>query len=122
MRTSASTRLAAGARPDPLAESIRRAESHQVRVSLRLGAPDDSTHWVNCAELLSEAGGFDRWRKELAGWLIDRYGLRWQIVPAVFMDIMQGKDRARSKRVTDAMMTMVKFDIAAIEKAARSDR
>lgn len=74
MRTSASTGLAAGARPGPLAESLRRAESHQVRVSLRLGAPEDSTHWVNCARLLSEAGGFDRWRKELAGWLIDRYG------------------------------------------------
>lgn len=74
MRTSTSSPLVAGARVDHLAESIRRAESHQVRVSLRLGAPEDSSHWVNCAQLLSEAGGFDRWRKELAGWLIDRYG------------------------------------------------
>ena len=51
------------------------------------------------------------------GWLNDRYGLRWQIVPAVMEQMMADKDTARSKRVTDAMMQMVKFDIAAIEKA-----
>jgi len=51
------------------------------------------------------------------GWLNDRYGLRWQIVPAVMEQMMADKDTARSKRVTDAMMQMVKFDIAALEKA-----
>jgi len=51
------------------------------------------------------------------GWLNDRYGLRWQIVPAVMEQMMADKDSARSKRVTDAMMQMVKFDIAALEKA-----
>ena len=53
------------------------------------------------------------------GWLNDRYGLRWQIVPAVMEQMMADKDSARSKRVTDAMMQMVKFDIAALEKAYR---
>ncbi len=74
MWTSTSSPLVVGARADHLGESMLRAESRQVRVSLRLGAPEDSAHWVNCAQLLSETGGFDRWRKELAGWLIDRYG------------------------------------------------
>ena len=53
------------------------------------------------------------------GWLIDRFGLRWQIVPAVMEKMMADKDPARSKRATDAMMKMVKFDIAALEKAYR---
>jgi predicted 3-demethylubiquinone-9 3-methyltransferase (glyoxalase superfamily) len=59
-------------------------------------------------------------REQACGWLIDRFGLRWQIVPAVFETMMRDTDRARSKRVTDAMMTMIKFDIAALEKAYRS--
>jgi predicted 3-demethylubiquinone-9 3-methyltransferase (glyoxalase superfamily) len=54
------------------------------------------------------------------GWLIDRYGLRWQIVPAVMEEMMRDPDPARSKRATDAMLEMVKFDVAALEKAYRS--
>jgi predicted 3-demethylubiquinone-9 3-methyltransferase (glyoxalase superfamily) len=53
------------------------------------------------------------------GWLIDRYGLRWQIVPAAFDEMMRDPDPARSKRVTDAMLKMVKLDIAELEKAYR---
>lgn len=64
---------------------------------------------------LLEGGG----KPQACGWLIDRFGLRWQIVPAVFEEMMRDKDPARSKRVTDAMMQMVKFDIAALEKAYR---
>ena len=56
--------------------------------------------------------------KEVAcGWLVDRYGLRWQIVPEVMMTMMADKDPARSKRVSDAMMQMVKLDVATLEKA-----
>jgi predicted 3-demethylubiquinone-9 3-methyltransferase (glyoxalase superfamily) len=51
------------------------------------------------------------------GWVTDRYGLRWQIVPAVMDKMMSDKDPARSKRVTDAMLKMKKFDIATLEKA-----
>lgn len=58
-------------------------------------------------------------RPQACGWLIDRYGLRWQVVPEEFEAMMMDRDRARSKRVTDAMMTMVKFDIAALKKAWR---
>jgi len=56
---------------------------------------------------------------QACGWLIDRYGLRWQIVPASMAEMMSDRDPARSKRVTDAMLTMVKLDIAALEKAYR---
>ena len=59
-------------------------------------------------------------KAQACGWLIDRFGLRWQIVPAVLNEMMRDKDPARSKRVSDALLKMVKLDIAAIEKAYRS--
>ena len=58
-------------------------------------------------------------KPQACGWLIDKYGLRWQIVPSRFFEMMGDKDPQKSKRVTDAMMQMIKFDIAALEKAAR---
>ena len=62
---------------------------------------------------LLEGGG----KPQACGWLIDRFGLRWQIVPAALDEMMRDKDAARSKRVTDALLKMVKLDIAALEKA-----
>jgi len=59
-------------------------------------------------------------KAQACGWLIDRFGLRWQIVPTVLNEMMRDKDPARSKRVTDAMLKMIKLDIAALEKAYRS--
>jgi predicted 3-demethylubiquinone-9 3-methyltransferase (glyoxalase superfamily) len=57
---------------------------------------------------------------QACGWIMDRYGLRWQIIPKVMFKMMADKDKARSKRVTDAMMTMIKLDIATLEKAYRA--
>ena len=65
---------------------------------------------------LLQGGG----KEQACGWLIDRYGLRWQIVPRVMEEMMQDPDPKRSRKVTDAMLKMVKFDIAALEKAYRS--
>jgi predicted 3-demethylubiquinone-9 3-methyltransferase (glyoxalase superfamily) len=65
---------------------------------------------------LLEGGG----SAQACGWLIDRFGLRWQIVPAVLDGMMSDRDPARSKRVTDALLKMVKLDIAGLEKAYRS--
>ncbi len=59
-------------------------------------------------------------KAQACGWLIDRFGLRWQIVPTVLDEMVRDKDPARSKRVTDAMLKMVKLDIATLEKAYRS--
>ena len=52
------------------------------------------------------------------GWLKDKYGLSWQIVPKRLVELMSGSDPARSKRVMQAMMQMVKIDIAGLEAAA----
>lgn len=59
-------------------------------------------------------------KAQACGWLIDRYGLRWQIVPARLDDMMRDADPARAKRVTDALLKMVKPDIAALEAAYRA--
>ena len=64
--------------------------------------------------------GIGAGHRAACGWLIDRFGLRWQIVPAILDELMRDKDPARSKRVTDALLRMVKLDIAALEKAYRS--
>ena len=66
---------------------------------------------------LLEGGG----KPEACGWLIDRFGVRWQIVPKALDDMMRDGDRARSKRVADAMLKMVKLDVAALVRAYRSD-
>jgi len=55
---------------------------------------------------------------EQCGWLKDRYGLCWQIVPRRLGELMTDADPARSRRTAAAMMKMVKFDIAALEAAA----
>jgi predicted 3-demethylubiquinone-9 3-methyltransferase (glyoxalase superfamily) len=54
---------------------------------------------------------------EQCGWLKDRYGLSWQIVPKVLGEMMAEPDRAKAKRASDAMMKMVKIDIAALQAA-----
>jgi predicted 3-demethylubiquinone-9 3-methyltransferase (glyoxalase superfamily) len=51
------------------------------------------------------------------GWLTDKYGLSWQIVPSVFLDMITSDDQEKAARVTAAMFTMKKFDIAALERA-----
>ncbi|HWK84800.1 MAG TPA: VOC family protein [Caldimonas sp.] len=54
---------------------------------------------------------------EQCGWLKDRFGVSWQIVPTVLADMMSDRDPAKAKRAAEAMMKMVKFDIAALERA-----
>lgn len=52
------------------------------------------------------------------GWLKDRWGLSWQIVPIRMVELLHDADPARAKRAMEAMMGMVKIDIAALERAA----
>ncbi len=51
------------------------------------------------------------------GWLKDKYGLCWQIVPTVLWEMMQDKDTARSQRVMRALMQMKKLEIGALQRA-----
>jgi predicted 3-demethylubiquinone-9 3-methyltransferase (glyoxalase superfamily) len=77
---------------------------------------DDQAELDRYWDALLKGGG----EPQACGWLVDRFGVRWQIVPAVLEKMMGEKDPARSKRVSDAMLKMVKLDIATFEKAYRS--
>lgn len=51
------------------------------------------------------------------GWIRDRFGLFWQITPRLLIEAMNDPDRARARRAMEAMMTMTRIDIAALERA-----
>ncbi|MGH8104984.1 MAG: VOC family protein, partial [Arenimonas sp.] len=54
---------------------------------------------------------------EQCGWLKDRYGLCWQIVPTILPQMMADPDRSKAKRMTDAMLQMVKLDMEKLQDA-----
>jgi len=56
---------------------------------------------------------------EQCGWVKDRYGLSWQIVPTMLNRLLADPDRAKAGRVMEAMLRMKKLDIAALERAAQ---
>ena len=77
---------------------------------------------VNC-ETQEEVDEY--WQKLLAGgqesqcgWLKDKYGLSWQIVPTVLGELLQDKDTEKSERVMKAMLQMKKIDIKTLQQAA----
>ncbi|HTH56792.1 MAG TPA: VOC family protein [Cyclobacteriaceae bacterium] len=63
-------------------------------------------------KLLSGGG-----QESMCGWLKDKYGLSWQIVPPALGQMLSDKDATKAKRTMDAMMKMRKLDIAALKKA-----
>lgn len=76
---------------------------------------------VNCED---QAEVDEFWNKLSAGgkpsqcgWLKDKFGLSWQIVPAILSKLMSDPDPAKSQRVTRAMLQMTKIDIAALQRA-----
>lgn len=66
----------------------------------------------NLWEKLSEGG-----EKQRCGWLRDKYGVSWQIIPTVLGQLLQDKDAEKSKRVMNAMLQMDKIDIAGLKQA-----
>ena len=89
------------------------------------GKPNDAVSFqILCAD---QAEVDEYWNKLLdgggravqCGWIKDRYGFAWQIVPKALLELSYGPDREAGKRVTAAMMKMVKLDVAALEAAAR---
>ena len=81
---------------------------------------------VNC-ESQAEVDHF--WEKLTAdggqevqcGWLKDKYGLSWQIVPTILVELLQDKDPDKTQRVMKAMMKMVKMDIDTLKRASAGD-
>jgi len=80
---------------------------------LSLTVPCDTQEEIDTLWAAFEAGG-----KPIAcGWIVDRFGVTWQVVPAKMGELMSG-DPEKVKRVTGAMLKMMRFDIAALEAAA----
>jgi predicted 3-demethylubiquinone-9 3-methyltransferase (glyoxalase superfamily) len=67
-------------------------------------------------EKLSEGG-----HKERCGWLKDRYGLSWQIIPSILGKLLQDPDAEKAKRVMQAMLQMDKIDIERLKQAHRGE-
>ena len=61
---------------------------------------------------LSEGG-----EKQRCGWLKDKFGISWQVIPSVLGELLQDQDPAKSGRVMQAMLQMEKIDIAALRRA-----
>jgi predicted 3-demethylubiquinone-9 3-methyltransferase (glyoxalase superfamily) len=97
----------------------------QTFIAMSAGPLDPFNHAVSFVVNCDDQAEIDRyWNALLAGgsaeqcgWLKDRFGLSWQIVPTALGRMMAAPDRARAKRASDAMMKMVKIDIAVLEAA-----
>jgi predicted 3-demethylubiquinone-9 3-methyltransferase (glyoxalase superfamily) len=77
--------------------------------------------WVNCE---TQAEVDDLWeklsaggKKDQCGWLKDKYGLSWQIIPSALIEMLQDKDAKKSAAVTRAMLQMGKINIQALRRA-----
>ena len=97
----------------------------QSYIAMQAGPLDPFNHaisfMINCADqaevdrlwdALAQGGSIEQ-----CGWLKDCYGVSWQIVPAALGEMMKDKDRQKARRVAEAMMKMVKLDIAGLRKA-----
>ncbi|WP_159588459.1 VOC family protein [Chelativorans xinjiangense] len=73
---------------------------------------DDQAEVDRLWEALQEGGSIEQ-----CGWLRDRWGLSWQIVPKRLGELMSDPDTEKVKRVTEAMLKMVKLDVAGLEAA-----
>jgi len=90
------------------------------------GPLDPFNHAISMVVLCEDQTELDRYwngllqgggKEEQCGWLRDRYGLAWQIVPRIMDEMMADKDVSRAKRVATAMLQMVKLDIAKLKAA-----
>jgi predicted 3-demethylubiquinone-9 3-methyltransferase (glyoxalase superfamily) len=79
---------------------------------------DDQTETNRYWNAITQNGG----EESMCGWCKDRWGFSWQVTPRALLAAVNNRDKAAAKRAMDAMMTMKKIDIAAIERAAAGSR
>jgi predicted 3-demethylubiquinone-9 3-methyltransferase (glyoxalase superfamily) len=97
----------------------------QTFVAMSAGKLDPFNHAVSFVVNCEEQAEIDRYwnalleggSPEACGWLKDRFGVSWQICPTILGDMMADPDRAKARRATDAMMKMIKLDIATLNAA-----
>jgi predicted 3-demethylubiquinone-9 3-methyltransferase (glyoxalase superfamily) len=97
----------------------------QAFMAISAGPLDPFNHAISFVVHCANQSEIDHfWNKlleggkaEQCGWLKDRYGVSWQIVPTMLGDMMKNPDHTRAKRVMEAVLKMVKLDIAELKKA-----
>ena len=98
----------------------------QRLVALNGGMKMEFTHamslMINCADQAQVDSIWDAFlnhggKAEQCGWIKDRYGLSWQVVPKVMFEYLSSPDTAGAKRAMQAMMKMVKLDVEALRQA-----
>jgi predicted 3-demethylubiquinone-9 3-methyltransferase (glyoxalase superfamily) len=83
---------------------------HNISLFIRCETQDEVDYFWN--KLKADGG-----REVQCGWLVDRFGLSWQVVPNILGDLLGDDDREKADRAMQAMLGMVKLDIAALKKA-----
>jgi len=97
----------------------------QQFTAMSAGPLDPFNHAVSFVVTCEDQAELDRYwnallqggSPEQCGWLKDRYGLSWQIVPAVLQKMMTDPDRAKARRAAEALLEMGKIDIDALQRA-----
>jgi predicted 3-demethylubiquinone-9 3-methyltransferase (glyoxalase superfamily) len=97
----------------------------QPFLAISAGPLDPFNHSISFVVSCDDQAEIDRYWNALSkggspeqcGWLKDKYGVSWQIVPADVDDMMASPDRAKARRAADAMLKMVKLDIAVLRAA-----
>jgi predicted 3-demethylubiquinone-9 3-methyltransferase (glyoxalase superfamily) len=85
-------------------------------ISLSIDCADQAEVDRYWAALLADGG-----EESVCGWLKDRFGVSWQVVPRRLPELLRGLDREAAGRVLEAMLGMVKIDVAALERAAHGE-
>lgn len=84
--------------------------NHAVSFEIICESQDEVDYYVEQLSAVPEA--------EQCGWVCDKWGISWQIVPRAFHELMRSANAGKRKKVFEAMLQMKKFDVAAIQKAA----
>lgn len=84
--------------------------TQSISLMITADTQDDIDHYY---EKLSEGG-----EQQPCGWLIDKFGVSWQVTPTMLMDLLSDPDREKAGRVTETMFQMTKLIIADLEAAA----
>jgi 3-demethylubiquinone-9 3-methyltransferase len=101
--------------------TLRRTPRAHTRGLIRSARPGYSTHsarleFAGPRRPLSGGG-----EEAACGWLKDKYGVSWQVIPTVLIDMISGPDPEKTTLAAEATLAMTKFDIAALEKAPTGD-
>jgi predicted 3-demethylubiquinone-9 3-methyltransferase (glyoxalase superfamily) len=86
---------------------------HSQAISFHIDCADQAEVDRLWSGLLANGGA-----EQQCGWITDRYGVSWQIIPAALTRLMSDPDPARAQRAMSAMMSMIKIDVSTLESAA----